>query len=223
MRNHDEKHKDMVRSVLPSTSRKSAKDDRRAIHKSQRSRQRNLLAEIRQDFDFTEPDFHEGRRKSALHWMVLDRRGADKIGPLTRWAAAVVEADPALSNAPLHVRVRYFRQILPPDLIGAHAVQHIEWALRALASRDQWKARDDARRKRPSRRRAEVEADVRRLLVDGRHADLNAALRHHYRLLDEEVQVPRRFLLGSHDVEPFAAEVANDPVLRALIAACAGN
>ena len=35
MRNHDEKIKDMSRSVLPSTSRKSAGDDRKRIHKRQ--------------------------------------------------------------------------------------------------------------------------------------------------------------------------------------------
>ena len=35
VRNHDEKIKDMSRSVLPSTHRKGARDDRRAIHKRQ--------------------------------------------------------------------------------------------------------------------------------------------------------------------------------------------
>jgi hypothetical protein len=34
MRNHDEKIKDVSRSVLPSTGRKGARDTRRLIHKS---------------------------------------------------------------------------------------------------------------------------------------------------------------------------------------------
>jgi hypothetical protein len=33
MRNHDEKIKDISRSVLPSTGRKSARDTRRLVHK----------------------------------------------------------------------------------------------------------------------------------------------------------------------------------------------
>jgi hypothetical protein len=39
MRNHDEKVKDISRSVLPSTGRKGARDTRRIIHKRQRTRE----------------------------------------------------------------------------------------------------------------------------------------------------------------------------------------
>lgn len=39
MRNHGQKIKDMSRSVLPSTARKSARDSRRIIHKQQRARE----------------------------------------------------------------------------------------------------------------------------------------------------------------------------------------
>jgi hypothetical protein len=44
MRNHDQKIKDMSRSVLPSTGRKSARDNRRIIHKQQRARELAALA-----------------------------------------------------------------------------------------------------------------------------------------------------------------------------------
>jgi hypothetical protein len=43
MRNHDQKIKDISRSVLPSTGRRSARDNRRIIHKQQRARE---LAEL---------------------------------------------------------------------------------------------------------------------------------------------------------------------------------
>jgi len=39
VRNHDQKIKDMSRSVLPSTGRKSARDNRRIIHGQQRARE----------------------------------------------------------------------------------------------------------------------------------------------------------------------------------------
>ncbi len=40
MRNHDEKTRDMARSVLPSTRRRGARQDRALAHKAERSRLR---------------------------------------------------------------------------------------------------------------------------------------------------------------------------------------
>ncbi len=61
--------------------------------------------------------------------MVVDRRSADKIGPLTRWAVRTIEQDPALRDAALGDQVAYFAARLPTDVIGRHAVFHIESAL----------------------------------------------------------------------------------------------
>lgn len=36
MRNHDEKHKDIIESVLPSRARKKARESRRLLHKQAR-------------------------------------------------------------------------------------------------------------------------------------------------------------------------------------------
>jgi len=133
VKNHDEKIKDMVESVLPSTARKSARDRRRIVHKRARAHQRVALADVTVSCDDVCVDFRDGRRKSELHWIVLDRRGADNVGALTRWAVAVVDSDPTLRRAPLHVQVGHFASLLPADVIGQHAVQHIEWALKYAA------------------------------------------------------------------------------------------
>lgn len=96
MRNHDEKIKDMVESVLPSTRRQTARTERRIVHKKQRTRQRDMLRNMAAESD---RDFREGRRLAAISNMVWDRRAADNVGALVRWARAVVERDPVLAAA----------------------------------------------------------------------------------------------------------------------------
>mgnify|MGYP007050450114 CR=1 FL=1 len=218
MRNHDEKKKDMQRSVLPSTSRKTAREERRQIHKRARARERDLLTEYRKDPEAAEPDFRENRRVAATSNMVWDRRAYDKIGPLTRWAVRTVEETPALRAAPLHEQVAHFEAILPGDLIGKHAVAHIRWALEAEFGRVEplWMTRmREGRGPGREERRQQVLADARAILEAGRHGRLNAALRRVYYPSaivapdgDARRLPPVRFLLGVHDVEEFAQDVA---------------
>lgn len=217
MRNHDEKIKDMVESVLPSTRRTTARTERRIIHKRQRTRQRDMLRIIAAD-----PDFREGRRASAISNMVSDRRAADNIGALCRWAAAIVERDPALAAADWPTQRAWFAAILPSDLIGQHALQHIEWAIGPRPTYS-WM------RRTPSRPiaeiRAEVTSHVRRILETGRHAELNIRLRQEYGV----DRAPRwvtgarrmrseRLLAGLHDVEAFVDDVVGDVHVRAVVA-----
>ena len=211
MKNHGEKTKDMIESVLPSTARTMARDRRRLIHKRARARQRVALAEVRASYDDTSVDFRDGRRKSDLKWMVLDRRAADNVGALTRWAAAVVAADARLRDAPLHMQVAHFAAMLPPDLIGRHAVQHIEWTLTYLAQRPAWDARRDSLRNRPMGRQQALAAALSRVIAWGGHQDFNDALRRVYREQGTRESPPAkvRFLLGAHDVDAFSAEMAN--------------
>lgn len=231
MRNHDEKIKNMQRSVLPSARRKGAREERRAIHKRARSRERDMLTTFDRgsDPDDFDPDFREGQRKSATREMVIERRYADKVGPLTRWAVRTVEADPDLRDAALHDQVAYFEAMLPTDLIGRHAVSHIRWAL-------EWEFHREAIRRYwgpsagPAReeRREQVAADARRILESGRHRELNVALRRAYdagapinprlwRAL-EPVQPPSRLLAGLHDVDAFADEISKHAWLCGVVA-----
>src|SRR5436309_64550 len=105
MRNYDQKAKDMAESVLPSTMSDS-RNGRRAIHGRHRARQQIQLRRISAG---TTDDFDTGlerRRAGDLRDFVLDRRGADKTGPLVRWARARVRRDPALAALDLDDQVR---------------------------------------------------------------------------------------------------------------------
>ena len=225
MRNHEEKIKDMGRSVLPSTGRKGARDDRRLIHKRQRTHTRAALTEYRRaaDRESMTPDLR-GKEARQITEMVWHRRGMDKVGPLIRWAAATIAADPRLRTASVPEQVGYFTRLLPPTTIGRHAVSHIASAL-------EWRARyprtATSVRTAPGRdgRFAETERLVRQILAAGLHGTLNSHLR---RLTACQTQwdrttgpVPHRMLLGDHDVEAFVADTARWPAVREVIAAVA--
>jgi hypothetical protein len=211
VKNHGEKTKDMIESVLPSTARKRSREQRRLIHKRARARQRVALAEVRATYDDASVDFRDGRRRSELKWMVLDRRAADNVGALTRWAAAVVAADASLRDAPLHVQIAHFAAVLPPDLIGQHALQHIEWALTYLVQRPPLDARRGSWRSRPTERQQILAEALREVIASGGHRDFNDALRRAYgeRGTQEPPPAKVRFLLGAHDIDAFSAEMAN--------------
>jgi hypothetical protein len=83
VRNHDQKIKDMSRSVLPSTGRKSARDNRRLIHKQQRARELAAVIAYRRatDPDGVTPDVR-GTYAPDITLMVWRRRGQDKMA---RW------------------------------------------------------------------------------------------------------------------------------------------
>jgi len=203
VRNHDEKNKNMQRSVLPSSRRKAARRERRAIHRRARARQRDVLAQYRKDAYVPEPDFGEGRRKAATKWMVLDRRSADKIGPLTRWAVRTIDQDPVLRDAALGEQVAYFAAMLPTDVIGRHAVFHIEFALR-------WRFHPESARRywgpEPGPTRQERRAYATALVVV------------RPRRAPEPVRVPARLLAGMHDIDAFAEEISRHPWLCDTVA-----
>ena len=222
MRNHDQKIKDMSRSVLPSTGRRSARDHRRIIHKQQRARELAAVTAYRRDTDpdSVAPDVR-GTYGSDITEMVWHRRAQDKVGPLIRWAEATIAADPVLRSAPRAEQVGYFARLMPDTTIGRHAVQHIEQALEWHGRRARYNASHPAA---PGPHVAEMERQLRQILEAGLHATLNAGLR---RLADtQEVRpratpMPRRLLLGSHDIEAFTTTMARWPAVRDLIAALA--
>ena len=222
MRNHDQKIKDMSRSVLPSTGRRTARDNRRMIHKQQRSRELAAVIAYRRDAepDSVTPDLR-GTYGSDIWQMVWSRRGKDKVRPLIRWAQATIAADPVLRSAPRAEQVAYFARLMPDNTIGRHAVQHIEQAL-------EWPERKariyGSRPPAPAPDVAQMERQLRQILEVGLHATLNIALR---RLADtQEVRpratpMPRRLLLGSHDIDAFIATMSRWPAVRDLVAALA--
>ncbi len=226
MRNHNEKNRDMARSILPSTARKSAREERAQIHGRERARVRRELDAMR---SIADPDDFEGdltwQARRYIAEMVYDRRSADKVGPLINWAGRLIERDPVLSSATAQDREVHFRKILPPGLIGNHAISHLGRVLDDRPRRWIWD-----RRRRPARNHdvAIVEA----IIAAGYHGDLNRRIRAQIdpvvvqkvrlppeRLIDDEHPAPGvllpwrtvtqtrrrniRFLAGAHDAEAF--------------------
>lgn len=166
MHNHDQKLRDMARSVLSSTARRASRNTRRAIHRAER---RAAAAALTRGGDPTR-DW-----RGPVADMVSDRRAADKVAPLIRWALHRVREDHELRSAPLHVQIEYFRMLLPDTTIGRHAVGHIADALeyqhpdppyrwyRLFASHQ--------------RERTSIEPTLQRLYEAGYHRELNKRLK----------------------------------------------
>jgi hypothetical protein len=220
VRNHGQKIKDMSRSVLPSTGRKAARDERRTIHKQQRVRERAAVTAYRRvsDPDSVTPDVR-GTYGPDITYLVRQRRARDKVGPLIRWAEATITADPFLRSASRAEQIAYFARLMPDTTIGRHAVQHIEWALEWHERRARHAA---SRPTAPGPHVAEMEHQLRQILESGLHSALNDGLR---RLADTQERkpgsapMPRRLLLGSHDIEAFTGAMTRWPPVRDLVAA----
>jgi hypothetical protein len=224
VRNHDEKIKDMSRSVLPSTGRKSAREERRMIHKRQRARELAAVTAYRRDADreSVTPDVR-GTHGPQITYMVWERRGRDKVGPLIRWAEATITASPRLRSAPRADQVAYFARLMPDSAIGRHAVQHIEQALEQRERRARYNA---SRPTAPGPHAAQMERQLRQILQAGLHATLNAELRGlagSHEAPPWVIPMPRRLLLGSHDVEAFTAKMARWSTVRDLVAKVAAS
>lgn len=176
MQNHDEKITDVIRSVLPSTARRDARRTRQLIHRAAR---RKVKVALRAGDADAFVDL-----RGSIEEMVWDRRAADKLGPLVRWALHQVRHDPRLREAGFAERIDHFRQLLPDNTIGRHALSHIAWPLERLDSRPREFADG------PS-----CVGEVRALYEAGYHGELNARLKIHQLSL----------LGGVHDIEGFAA------------------
>lgn len=205
MRNHHEKTTDIVRSVLPSTARSNARRTRKLIHRAAR---RAVNMQLQTGI---EDPVHDIR--SDIGDMVWDRRSADKIAPLVRWALHHVRANPELRDAELHEQLDHFRQLLPDNTIGRHALSHIDWPLEQLHPElaRRWTA--DPRSRRISD--ADACAMVRALLEAGLHRELNHRLKNILtRTSTGWDALP--VLAGLHDIERFGTTA--DSATRHVIA-----
>ncbi|MGQ0624303.1 MAG: hypothetical protein ACT4PP_06565 [Sporichthyaceae bacterium] len=232
MRNHDQKAKDLAESVLPSTRRRQARTDRRAAHARHRSRQHVQLQAIRAGADEDGFDTSlEVRRSAELTELVWERRAADKTAPLVRWARVRVARDPALRRLDAQDQVAELARLMPDNLIGRHAVQHIRWGLEDSS----WLAQAQARRRAQQTDWLEVmRREVAAILESGDHRALNHGVRALVRAEAALPAVPRprfgaaperaacRLLAGAHDVEAFAVAHHRNTAVRALVARLAG-
>jgi hypothetical protein len=120
------KRHDMARSILPSSRRSGARNDKR----NESQRYRRTVNNIINTFDMANVDdydaFHadmvenETWHKRNVKELVSSRRDGDKINPVQVWAVAVTK------DMRIEDRTSYMRGILPDNLIGRHALSHIE-------------------------------------------------------------------------------------------------
>lgn len=122
--------------------------------------------------------------RGAIEELVWDRRAADKVAPLVRWALHQIRHDPRLRDAEFAERLHHFRQLLPDNAIGRHALSHIAWPLERLDAEP-----------RQFTERSPCDVLVRALYEAGYHRELNARLRIQ--------QLP--LLTGVHDIDRFAS------------------
>lgn len=227
MRNHDEKIKDVCESVLPSTSRKNAREKRRIAHGAERARERAALRGAvgggRYERVLGDSD---SRRRIEISQMVWDRRAADKIAPLVRWARVTAARDPKLRDATPEDVLTHFAALLPDNLIGRHALDHIRWGLglEDVPWREQYARRRARQRADAAHERSRYRNVVVALVEAGRHGDINRAVR---RIRHAQVASAERdgkplarlapYLAGLHAVDEFVAATEGDTRVRAAI------
>lgn len=162
----------MARSVLPSTRRRGARQDRALAHARAR---RRLRAELHELAGYDDPDDYEGdltwEARGDIAEMVQERRVGDKVGPLVRWAERTVERDPVLRDARFDQRVAHFRRLLPDGLIGDHAMVHLRWV---IDDELPWWRRP---RVPPAEPRPTLREKVEAIVRAGRHGELNRRIR----------------------------------------------
>lgn len=120
---YKDKKRDMLRSLLPSTRRHSARTDKRNAHRVERTKVRTALYPI-YDLESAE-DCETDLFYSCDHLMrgiVRDRRNADKTKPFERW----IVAKTAHLDDP-HDKWNYAKKLLPANLIGDHALTHLPY------------------------------------------------------------------------------------------------
>lgn len=231
MRNHDQKNKDMCESVLPSTSRQNARELRRIAHGTNRAAERVALRGIgRIDYEGRLSDA-DVRRRGAVGEMVRDRRAADKISSLVRWARVTVQHDPKLRNAEREDVLGHFASLLPDNTIGRHAVQHIDYGLfgHSFGHSVSWEEILERRAAAVKAERERFRVKVTALVRAGRHGDINREVR---RLREPQLTAVERakiegrrcdrlpllpYLEGVHHLDEWVVAVQDDGAVRAAV------
>ncbi len=219
------KIKDMVRSVLPSTARHTAKDNKNRIHREARRTSRQDVAQMAIDPERYEEFLDDDRTdRVETRRVVSDRRDADKTSPLRRWAPHVTEGLP-------DARLKQLRAIVPDNVIGDHAISHVEYldefdtdkhARELRYPKSTPESRRAYNRKNPDKRSFEDGFRVtllREIIVKGLQGRLNEVLQSQHTSWKKEYQTPTgvdtrkigpltaRKLLGLGDVKMFLKDL----------------
>lgn len=202
----EEKRLDMARSVLPSTYRAAARKELRRIARAQRRATRQAVRRLAVAADDLTLEALEARlvdiqlqRCRDLDDAVGWRRTGDKVGPLIRWAPR------ATVDLRIQDRLPTVRAWLPANLIGRHAVSHVQWAEGMSVDFDHERYFERALPSGPNR--DEIVGRVVEIIAGGRHAELNRRIRAACGVVVDGSQIASmgRLLSGLHDVDAFVA------------------
>lgn len=187
MENHSEKRRDMCRSILPSTRRKGAADDLAAWKRNHRRTIRHQIHDAMGydwlDYEGTTLDVDTNRPVKGGHgWgriithLVDERRNADKIHPLRRWVEAIKDDLPGEDDEQKWAALRTW---LPQNLIGRHAMSHVEdlFDLPDRWDRFRYYGSNETKEERLARwaRENETWRALVRTAVETRHKEFNSA------------------------------------------------
>lgn len=210
----DQKVKQMCRSILPSSARRSARYDKRRIHQRERRAVSQILHEI-DSYDSAEDCDADLVNPVNFGWygmndVIYNRRGADKVAPFERWAVARTKD----INEPVD-RLNYIKSLLPENLIGRHAITHVEFL-------DEFKVDYDHvlryfRHVKEHDEKGDIAKALLAALSDGRHKEINRILKEDWRTghyswrKKESVLCPvcfyaPRLLQGTDDVHVFVED-----------------
>lgn len=200
------KRRDIARSVLPSTQRGTARHDladlkrqaRRAVRQDLRAIAAPAAAgDVVDEYDAA--PFDPRRYPGADIRLAVDqRRGGDKLGPLIRWGRATTR------HLPLEDRLPAVSRLFDDDLIGRHAISHLELDPHFRVDHPHTRWFDRFRYRPPAAPDpGELRAIAHAALEHGEHAELNRWMKRHP---TDEGAV--RLLAGAHDLDAFAHDCA---------------
>src|SRR5262249_13876426 len=144
MERHDEKRRDMARSILPSKNREAARVSLAKVKRAHRHavhQELGAYAAAHIDTDEDDPDDRgEGVDLGAypdgeIGMIVRRRRGGDKLNHFIRWAIAIT------GDVPVESRLSTMGGMLDDGLIGRHALTHLarEPALNPVHEHELWR------------------------------------------------------------------------------------
>lgn len=198
-----DKARTMVRSILPSTMRRSARLAKHRECRKVRRATRHAIRTVDQDGE-TRARLD---RQPDQHQTVMERRAGDKLRPFIRWCDAQTRG---MSD---EAAIGHVRGLVPKNLVGEHAMFH--WRLFVEYGRGRRRAPWSEMEQRERQSRFDNTCQrLRRLLTEA--PDFHGALNHALKLTHEPLDEARgtgirprpraRLLAGRHDVEAFVRE-----------------
>ncbi|NVJ25341.1 hypothetical protein HUW62_29365 [Myxococcus sp. AM011] len=223
MRQGKDKAFEMARSLLPSTKRQQARENRAIVTRSTRRTARTRIAQLIRAPELAEDCAELDEDASLeLRWVVARRRDGDKVNPFIRWAKQ------RTLDEPRDLRAELIRKTLPEGLIGRHALSHLKREEHFLSTIDlprRWGVNRTPWRRKPLSDRGVMAQILRGLLqVPGGQKAFNGYLKRasasswswrHGRdgrrhLVLHGHKTPR-LLMGVHDVLTFLDDVGVRP------------